>query len=93
MGLIFAMMAGVGALLYAVVVAVVCGSILLGRISGTAAVLSMDERLQKFAKSWWLVVGFAALSLNNGKWEPMLFFALAGAISSGLFWYGTSSSS
>ena len=47
----------------------------------------------KFGKGWLLVVGCAALSLINGKWEPMVFFALAGAISSGLFWLGSGSNS
>lgn len=91
-GLIVAMMAGMDALLYGIAAAGTIGSFVLGQYTARPDIPSRDERLWKFGKSWLLVVGCAALSLINGKWEPMLFFALAGAISSGLFWLGSRSS-
>lgn len=91
-GLIFAMMAGMDALLFGIAAAGAIGSFVLGQFTASADVPSSDERLWKFGKSWLLVVGCAALSLINSKWEPMVFFALAGAISSGLFWLGSRSS-
>jgi hypothetical protein len=48
----------------------------------------VQSRLWKFAKGWLLVVAFAAFSLLHGKWQPMVFFALVGIISSAFFWLG-----
>ena len=90
-GLIFAMMGGMDALLYGIIAAAAVGSFVLGQCAFKDHVPSRDERLREFGKGWLLVVGCAALSLINGKWEPMVFFALAGAISSGLFWLGSRS--
>jgi hypothetical protein len=92
-GLIFAMMGGMDALLYGIFAAGAIGSFVLGQCAIKDDVPSRDERLRKFGKGWLLVIGLAALSLINGKWEPMVFFALASAISSGLFWLGSRSSS
>jgi len=79
--------------LYVAAIAGVLASIAVGRTLRTSEELSLQARLWKFAKGWVLVVSLAALSLLHGKWQPMLFFALVGVISSAFFWLGCKSSS
>ena len=78
--------------LYAAAVLGALASIAVGRTSGTAEELPVQARLWKFVKSWLLVVALAALSTFHGKWQPMVFFALVGGMSSTLFWWGCRSS-
>jgi len=73
--------------LYAVAVVGVLASIAVGRTSESEE-FSVQSRLWKFAKGRLLVVAFAAFSLLHGKWQPMVFFALVGIISSAFFWLG-----
>ena len=79
--------------LYVAAVGGVLASIAVGRTSEKSEESSVQARLWKFAKSWLLVVAFAAFSLLHGKWQPMVFFALVGVISSGFFWLGCKLSS
>jgi hypothetical protein len=79
--------------LYVAAVAGALASIAVGRTSGRSEEFPLQARLWKFGKGWLLIVAFAALSLLHGKWQPMLFFALVGVISSALFWLGCKSSS
>ena len=87
--LIFSMMSDTEELLYLAAVVGAVASIAMGRtLSGD---LSAEGRLWKFAKGWLFVVALAALSLMNGKWQPMVFFAFVGVLSSVLFWLGAKS--
>ena len=90
--LIFSMMSDTEEWLYVAAVIGVLASIAVGRTSGMSGEFSLQARLWKFTKSWLVVVGLAALSLMSGKWQPMVFFALVGVISSALFWLGCKSS-
>jgi|GEM_PF-451959 hypothetical protein len=92
LGLIVSMMPEREAWLYAAAVLGVLASIAVGRTSGKAEEAPVQVRLWKFAKSWLLVVALAAISILHGKWQPMVFFALAGVLSSALFWCGCRSS-
>jgi hypothetical protein len=92
LGLIFSMMSDTEEWLYVAAVAGVLASIAVGRTSGKSEEFPLQARLWKFGKGWLLIVALAALSLFHGKWQPMLFFALVGVISSGFFWLGCKSS-
>lgn len=91
-GLIVSMMPEREAWLYAAVVLGALASLAVGRTSGTAQEAPVQARLWKFVKSWLLVVALAALSVLHGKWQPMVFFALVGGMSSALFWWGCKTS-
>jgi hypothetical protein len=93
LGLILSMMSNREVWLYVAAIAGVLASIAVGRTSKKSEELSLHARLWKFAKGWVLVVALAAFSLLHGKWQPMLFFALVGVISSAFFWLGCKSSS
>lgn len=93
LGLIFSMMFDRQEWLYAVAVVGVLASIAVGRTSEKSEEFSVQSRLWKFAKGWLLVVAIAAFSLLHGKWQPMVFFALVGIISSAFFWLGCKLSS
>ena len=58
------------------------------RTIGPVLVTSAREEV---AKGWVVVVALAALSLLHGKWQPMVFFAVVGVLSSGFFWFGCKS--
>ena len=92
LGLIVSMMPERETWLYAAAVLGVLASIAVGRTSGKAEEAAVQARLWKFAKSWLMVVALAALSVLHGKWQPMVFFAFAGVMSSALFWWGCRSS-
>jgi hypothetical protein len=92
LGLIFSMMAEREEWLYAAALLGILASIAVGRTSGTAEAVPIQARLRKFAKGWLLVVALSALSLLHGKWQPMVFFALVGLLSSIFFWLGCRSS-
>jgi hypothetical protein len=93
LGLIVSMMSDTEEWLYVAAVAGALASIAVGRTSGRSEEFPLQARLWKFGKGWLLIVAFAALSLLHRKWQPMLFFALVGVISSALFWLGCKSSS
>jgi hypothetical protein len=89
--LIFSMMSETVEWLYAAAVLGILASIAVGRTSGKSE-LPVQARLWKFAKGWLLVVALAGFSLLHGKWQPMVFFAIVGIISSAFFWLGCKSS-
>ena len=74
--------------LYVATVLGVVGSIAVGRTTGHLRQLSWRSRLWTFTKGWLIVVACAAISVLHGNWQPMVFFALAGGISSVFFWLG-----
>lgn len=74
--------------LYVAAVIGVVGSIAVGRTTGQLQQLSWRSRLWIFTKGWLIVVACAAVSVLHGNWRPMVFFALAGLISSAFFWFG-----
>jgi hypothetical protein len=90
--LIFSMMSDTEAWLYAATVIGILASIAVGRTSGRAEERAVRARLMAFAQSWILVVAGASLSLLHGGWQPMVFFALVGLVSSGCFWFGCKTS-
>ena len=92
LGLIVSMMPEREVWLYAAAVLGALASLAVGRTSGTAEELPVQARLWRFVKSWLLVVAFAALSILHGKWQPMVFFALVGGMSSALFRWGCKTS-
>ena len=91
LGLVFSMMPDRAEWLYVAAVVGGLASIAVGRTLGRSDRLSLQARVRKFAKGWVVVVALAALSLFHGKWQPMVFFAVVGVISSGLFWLGCKS--
>jgi hypothetical protein len=86
--LIFSMMPQREEWLYVAAVIGVVGSIAVGRTTGQFRLLSWRSRLWTFMKGWLIVIACAAVSVLHGNWQPMVFFALAGVISSGFFWLG-----
>ena len=91
LGLVFSMMPERAEWLYVAAVMGGLASIAVGRTLGRLDRFSLQARVRKFAKGWVVVVALAALSLLHGKWQPMVFFAVVGVISSGLFWLGCKS--
>jgi hypothetical protein len=91
LGLVFSMMPDRAEWLYVAAVVGGLASIAVGRTLGRLDPFSLQARVKKFAKGWVVVVALAALSLLHGKWQPMVFFAVVGVISSGLFWFGCKS--
>ncbi|MDF0643952.1 MAG: hypothetical protein P0111_07965 [Nitrospira sp.] len=90
--LIFSMMSEIEEWLYVAVVIGLVASLAVGRTSGKPGEASVQARLFKFGKGWSLVVALAALSLLHGTWQPMVFFAIFGALSTACFWLGCKSS-
>jgi hypothetical protein len=88
-GLVFAMMAGTDALLYSVTMAGLVGSFVVGRLCVRHNWLPAQEGVKRYGMMWLWVIGCAALSLLNGKWEPMVFFGAVGAVMALIFWFGT----
>jgi len=88
LGLVFSMMPDREEWLYVAAVIGGLASIAVGRTLGRSDRLSLQARVRKFAKGWVVVVALAALSLFHGKWQPMVFFAVVGVVSSTFFWVG-----
>ena len=79
MGLmLFFMMAGLDIGLYGAGVLGACASSVLGRVSVKRQWVTVEEGIKRFGTLWLWVVGFAALSVLNGKWEPAAFAAVIG---------------
>lgn len=91
LSLVFSMMSEREEWLYVAAVIGGLASIALGRTLGRSDRFSLQSRVRKFAKGWVVVVALATLSLLHGKWQPMVFFAVVGVLSSGFFWFGCKS--
>jgi hypothetical protein len=91
--LIMSMMSEREEWLYVAAVLGVLASIAMGRTLGKSDELVLRAQMRKFANGWIFVVVLAAFSLLNGRWQPMMFFAIVGMISSACFWLGCKSSS
>jgi hypothetical protein len=91
--LILSMMSEREEWLYVAVVLGVLASIAVGRTLGRSDALASRAYMRTFGKGWVLVVVLASFSLLHGKWQPMVFFAMVGIISTGLLWLGYKSSS
>jgi hypothetical protein len=89
---IFSMMPAREEWLYVAAVLGGLASLAVGRSLGRSEDFVLQRRTWKFAKSWLLVVLLAAVSLLHGKWQPMVFFAVVGLLSSAFFWIGCKSS-
>jgi hypothetical protein len=90
--LIVSMMSTTEAWLYVAAIVGALASVAVGRTLERSDKRLFAARVKTFVKSWIVVVALAALSLLHGNWQPMLFFALAGVISSSLFWLSCKSS-
>ena len=90
--LIFSMMSAREEWLYVAAVLGGLASLAVGRTLGKSDRISLYIQLRKFAKGWLLVVVLAAFSLLHGEWQPMVFFAVVGLVSSVFFWVGYKSS-
>lgn len=66
-------------------------STVLGWYSVRRGWVSVSAGIRRFATRWFYVVGFAALSLMNGKWEPMVFAAVVGVTLTGFYALGARS--
>lgn len=89
---VFSMMSDIEMWLYVAIIIGLVASVAVGRTSGKPDEFPLQPRLLKFAKGWTLVVALAALSVLHGKWQPMVFFAILGTLSSAFFWVGCRSS-
>ena len=92
LALVFSMMSEREEWLYVAAAVGVVASLAVGRTLGRSDERSMHARVRKFAKGWMIVIALAAFSLLHGKWQPPVFFALVGAVSSALFWLACKSS-
>ena len=92
LALVFSMMSTTEEWLYVAAAVGVLASIAVGRTLGRSDQRVLAARVMKFAKGWIIVAAVTALSLLNGKWQPMAFFAISGVVSTGLFWLGGKSS-
>ena len=88
LGLVFSMLPDREEWLYVAAVIGGLASIAVGRTLGRSDRLSLQARVRKFVKGWVVVVALASLSLLHGKWQPMVFFAVVGVLSSTFFWFG-----
>ena len=86
LALILSMMPARAEWLYVAAVIGVLASLAVGRTSGASAAGSLHRRVWRFARGWLIVVVLAALSVLHGKWEPMVFFAFVGLVSTVFFW-------
>ncbi|HTL62042.1 MAG TPA: hypothetical protein VL261_10385 [Nitrospira sp.] len=91
MVLVVSMMAVREEWLYVAGVIGLLASLAVGRTSGSPR-REFRLRIWKFAKSWLVVVLLAALSVLHGTWQPMVFFAVVGIVSTAFFWLGCKSS-
>jgi hypothetical protein len=89
--LIFSMMSSTEEWLYVAAAVGAVASLAVGRTLGRSDARLLAARVKRLAKGWLVVVALAALSLLHGQWQPMVFFAMAGVVSSGLFWLGCKS--
>jgi hypothetical protein len=92
LALIVSMMPARAEWLYVTAVIGVLASLAVGRTSGAPAAGSLQTRVWTFVKGWLIVVVLAALSVLHGKWEPMVFFAFVGLVSTLCFWLASKSS-
>lgn len=76
--LLFCMMAGLEPGIYAAAVLGAAASVALGNVSIRRRWTTVAEGITRFGTLWLWVVGFAALSMLNGRWEPAGFAAVVG---------------
>jgi hypothetical protein len=73
--LLGSMFVGASAALYATAGAAVIGALMLGYLSAGRRWVELGQGTLLFARPWLWMTAFAALSLLNGKYEPVLGFA------------------
>jgi hypothetical protein len=91
LALVVSMMSSTEEWLYMAGAVGAAASLAIGRTLGRSDGPLLAARVKKLAKGWLVVVALAALSLLHGSWQPMVFFTIAGVVSSGLFWLGCKS--
>lgn len=77
--------------LYATGIAGAIASVWLGRASVQQGRVSVPDGIQRFGTRWLYVVGFAALSVMNSKWVPMVFAAVVGVTMTAFYALGARS--
>ncbi len=83
------MFGGLTEVLYGAIAAAIAGSVALGVVSTQCGWIVPKQGARRFAQPWLWMTAFAALSLINGKWEPMAFFGALAAGATTLYWLGT----
>ena len=78
--LLGSMFAGASAALYATAAAAMIGAFALGWLSAARRWVEPRPGAALFARPWLWITAFAALSLLNGKYEPLLGFAALSAV-------------
>lgn len=89
--LLFFMVSAIEWGIYATGIAGAIASLWLGRTSVRQGWVSVPDGIQRFGTRWLYVVGFAALSLMNSKWEPMVFAAVVGVTMTAFYALGARS--
>ena len=89
--LLFFMVGGMELGIYAAGLVGAVASAVLGRLSVQRQWVTVAEGIKRFGILWLWVIGFAALSMFNGKWEPALFAAVVGLSMTGLYALGARS--
>jgi hypothetical protein len=89
--LLFFMVGGMEPGIYAAGLVGAVASAVLGRFSVQRQWVTVAEGIKRFGILWLWVVGFAALSLLNGKWEPAVFAGVVGLTMTGLYALGARS--
>lgn len=89
--LIFCMMAGIEWGLYVSGFLGMGASAILGHLTLQRGWYSLTEGLKRVVILWLYVIGFAALSVLNGKWEPAAFFTVVGMTMTGCYAIGARS--
>jgi hypothetical protein len=84
-----AMFGGHTEVLYGTIAAAIAGAVALGVLSVQRGWIAPKSGARLFVKPWLWMTAFAALSLFNGKWEPMVFFGALAASTTFLYWLGT----
>lgn len=89
--LLFFMVGGMESGIYVAGLLGAIASAALGWHSVRQGWVSLPEGIKRFGTRWLYVVGFAALSLMNGKWEPIVFAAVVAITMTGLYALGARS--
>jgi hypothetical protein len=80
--------AGIDSGLYAAAGSGAIVSFTLGYRSARARRIALGRGAARYAKLWLLMTVFSGLTLINGRWQPLLFFALTSAAMIGLYALG-----
>lgn len=86
--ILFFMVAGMDFGIYAAGLSAAAVSVALGWMTVQRGWVTVGEGIRRFGMACLWVVGFAALSVLNGKWEPAAFFTVLSLTLTGLYAIG-----